>query len=382
MIRILTITLILLSQKLFCANFHDFDPYQHKLTSQEIEVKIKNFLEKDSKISEFYQLTPTTFYIGDLKNNEIDYILYLNPNPSLQAYKPNTRHKSLNGVKIAIDPGHFGGMFAVLERRYVSLPAEKSKTNQPICFHEGDLTYLTALKLKSLLEADGALTLVTRPGIGQGAIDEDFFKWLEKHFDLKKNITSMFDLFSFYNKDDLKVRAKKINNFCPDITIIIHYNAHLTDQEKDQKTLVTQSNYNLTFIPGAFCANELKNTEDRYEFLRLIVTEDIKESLKLSECIVKEFAKQLNVPLISETEKTSYRNACLIQKPGIYCRNLVLTRFVHSPVCYGETLIQNNEKEIYRLSAHDISIGGIPCSKRIEEVAQAYFKGIKKYFKN
>jgi len=84
--------------------------------------------------------------------------------------------------------------------------------------------------------------------------------------------------------------------------------------------------------------------------------------------------------LIDDNEKTSYTKAsCLLQDQGIYSRNLALTRLVHGPVCYGETLVQNNEEEVYRLSSHDAIIAGIPCSKRIQEVAEGYFEGIKEY---
>lgn len=378
--RMVIFALIILSKSLFCIDFHDFDPYQYKLTAKEIELKIKTYLEKDQSIQRFYHLTPEVFYIGDLDHEEVDYILHLNT--ALQVPSNNQKRcNSLGNMRIAIDPGHFGGRFAELEERYVAVPADRTINNQPIRFHEGDLTYLTALELQRLLQGKGALVFVTRSGIGQGAIKEDFFAWMETHPDIQKSGSSLPKIFrEYYNKEDLIERAKIINAFSPDITIVIHYNAHLTDEEKERKAVLTQSNYNLAFIPGAFGANELNEARNRYEFLRLILTDEIDQSLKLSEHIVRQFVDKLKIPLIAEDEKTSYTNAfCLIQKPGIYCRNLTLTRLVHSPICYGETLVQNNEVEVYRLSESDISIAGTPCSKRIAEVAQAYFEGITRF---
>jgi N-acetylmuramoyl-L-alanine amidase len=379
--RLLFPVFVFMTQILLSVDFHDFDTYQWKLNNKEIERKLKTYLEKDQAIRRFYYLTPEALYIGDLAHQQVDYVLHLNATLPISCDKHKTC-TSLKNVKIAIDPGHFGGRFAVLEERYVDVPAEKTKDNQPICFHEGDLTYLTAVELQRLLEAEGALVLITRPGIGLGAITEGFFEWIEKHRDLLESGLSLSKIFrNYYNKEDLIKRAAKINFFSPEITVVIHYNAHLTDEEKKQQAIFTQSNYNLAFIPGAFGADELTSVNDRYEFLRLIVSDQIDESLKLSQCIVTEFVKKLDVPLIAENEKTSYTDAfCLIQKPGIYCRNLALTRLVHSPVCYGETLIQNNQNEVYRLSQHDTSIAGIACSKRIKEVAQAYFEGIRTYF--
>ncbi len=99
--------------------------------------------------------------------------------------------------------------------------------------------------------------------------------------------------------------------------------------------------------------------------------------MKLGGYLVRQFADHLNVPLITQHDMPSnLQDACLLQEPGVYCRNLALTRLVHSPLCYGETLIQNNEEEANRLAAKEVIIGDTACSARIKEVAQAYFEGI------
>jgi len=386
--RVVFVYLFLIVHSLFSLDFHDFDIYQNKFTCEEVDLKIKTYLEKDPAIRKFYQLTPQVLYVGDLQHQQIDYALHLNapppfaseesPNADTPIVTPRKTYCGLKGVKIAIDPGHFGGVFAELEQRYVKIPKENTRNNEAICIYEGDLTYLTAIELKRLLEAEGAEILITRSNMGQGVIEEDFFTWLNNHGDLKKSCLSLSELFrNYYNKEDLKKRAEKINDFSPDITIVIHYNVHLT---KESEIFFTQSNYSLAFIPGAFCSEELKNARDRYEFLRLIVTDNLEESLRISECIIAQFVDQLNVPMIANEKAPYLDTACIFQRSGVYSRNLVLTRLIHSPVCYGETLVQDNEDEAYRLSFHDISIAGIPCSSRIQEVAQAYFEGIKKYF--
>lgn len=364
---------------LLSVDFHDFDTYQHKLTYQEVEQRIKSYLEKDSEIRNFYKLTPQKLYIGDLEHQQIDYVLHLNENVSIT---PRLfTHKLLKGAKIAIDPGHFGGQFAELEERFIKIPSAKTKNGQGIYFCEGDLTYLTAVRLKQLLEDEGAIVFLTRAGIGKGALEEDFFAWMKRHPEFKSKPSSKV-FREYYNREDLRKRAEKINAFSPDITVIIHYNAHLTAEEKKAKVFFTKSNYNLAFIPGAFSLGELKEEGDRYEFLRLLLTDNIRDSLNLSRYVAQEFVRQLDVPLITQKETASYiERACLMQEQGIYCRNLALTRLIHSPLCYGETLIQNNEDEVYRLASEDIFIMDIPCSNRVESVARAYFEGIKTYFR-
>jgi N-acetylmuramoyl-L-alanine amidase len=375
--------LVFASLQLWGIDFTNFDVYQRLFTREEIESKIQTYLEKDVQIGKYYQLTDEIFYIGDLANQQIDYVLHLS-NTRNQNKKYKIVQRELKGAKIAIDPGHFGGIFAELEERYIKIAAQEANTSMPIIIDEGTLTYLTAIELKSLLEAQGAAVFITRNFISQGAIDQDFFEWLRDNPQVWQRKDPLSRLFrNTYNREDLKQRAKKINAFHPDITVIIHYNGHLSTEEKEQQLCITQANYNLVFIPGAFCASELSLIEDRYEFLRLLLSDVIEESLKLSQCLVKQFTTQLKVPLITDNDKVSYiEKMCLKQADGIYSRNLALTRLVNSPLCYGETLIQNSKHEIYRLSTHDAKIGDIPCSNRIKEVAAAYFKGIKEYFEN
>jgi hypothetical protein len=57
-----------------------------------------------------------------------------------------------------------------------------------------------------------------------------------------------------------------------------------------------------------------------------------------------------------------------------------MTRLVHGPICYGESLVQNNLQEALRLAKLDTEVQGYPCSSRIKQVATAYFEAIKEFF--
>ena len=381
MIKIFFLLLIFASCRLAALDFSDFELYQGLFTREEISARIKAYLEKETQIGMFYQLTDDAFYIGDLANQKIDFTLRL-ANTSSPQKKCHEESRGLQGAKIAIDPGHFGGIFAEIEERYVKISAQEANHTDPIVIEEGSLTFLTALELKSLLEAEGAKVILTRDCIEKGAINQDFFSWLRDHPQIWASKDPLSKLFrNYYNREDLKQRALKINDFHPDITLILHFNGHLTEEEKQQNKKVTDSNFSLAFIPGAFCALELQTSQERYEFLRLLLTDHIDNSLRLSRCLAKQFEVVLQVPLLGDAEKPSYiEKMCLEVSDGIYARNLALTRLVHSPLCYGETLIQNNKHEIHKLSAKDSEIAQIPCPNRIKEVARAYFNGVKEYF--
>jgi N-acetylmuramoyl-L-alanine amidase len=282
---------------------------------------------------------------------------------------------SLIGLKIAIDPGHFGGKYALLEQRIIQLPAEESYPS--VQFDEGTLTVLTAKILKQLLEKAESHVLLTKDKIGQGVYPQDFFEWL-KEFKLNPSLL-LSDIFrTDYNPLDLLARVNKINNFHPDLTIIIYYNAHQDPLLKEYKT--TELNFNLVFVGGSFNKNELQNFRIRYEFLRLLLTSDFSNSVLLSKEILDQFINHLNIPAVKEEDKINclLKNSIKIEE-GVYARNLALTLQIHGPICYGETLCQNNKKEALLLNEKNICIDGIWGPRRAKQVAQAYYEGIQAF---
>ncbi len=351
---------IILVLSLFCIaslgayDFSDFDAHQEKWTRPEIEKRLKLFLQKDEKIAEYFSISDDllTLYDSPVSQSErgVDFCLRLISKAKEQEKKVEKK-KSLIGMKVAIDPGHLGGKYARLEERFIDIPPSLER-KEVIRFDEGTLSLLTAKYLKLLLEKEGAEVMLTRTEIAQGVYEKDFFSYLKDSPELWWGETPLSELFrKHYNPLDLRARAEKINAFSPDLSIVIHYNsAEATDGARSNHG-VTASNYNMVFIPGAFCHGELAKSESRHEFIRLLVTEDLPQSLSLSRSILSEFVSHLAVPIVSSNDKARYLDSvCLKLDEGVYARNLGLTRLIHGPVCYGETLIQNNIYECQNLN--------------------------------
>ena len=370
---------------LFAAmDFSMFDDFQGKWTREEIERRLGFYLQKDTQISSYLSLTNEALILYDAaeidKQRKIEYHLKLAQEKKQDSLKNAPLQKNLVGVKIAIDPGHLGGPYARLEERYIDIPPSLERKS-PIKFDEGTLSFLTGTYLKLLLEKEGAIVMLTRDQIGKGVYFEDFFGWLKKKPNLWFGELSLNTIFrKYYNPLDLHARAQLINAFKPDLTIVIHYNSHHVEEEQSSNHCVCSKNYNMVFIPGAFCRNEIVEQVNRYEFLRLLVTEDLPLSYKLSHHILSEFEKHLQIPVVSKSDGARYlESACIKVEEGLFARNLALTRMIHGPICYGETLIQNNIDECINLSREDFIIHGLPCSSRIKQVAEAYYEGIKNY---
>jgi hypothetical protein len=113
-------------------DFTDFDTYQGVFSQEEIQTKIQRYLEKDPQIRKYYRMTEKAFYIGDLSADQIDYVLHFSQKGK-SSYLVERKH-GLQGRRIAIDPGHFGGVYAELEKRCIKVSAQEAGGNYPISF--------------------------------------------------------------------------------------------------------------------------------------------------------------------------------------------------------------------------------------------------------
>ncbi|MCW3086081.1 MAG: hypothetical protein JWP12_3447 [Bacteroidetes bacterium] len=303
--------------------------------------------------------------------------------------------KKLQHLKIAIDPGHIAYDFEMgdLEKKHIKMKADTAAgLLDSMEIAEGMLTYATAQLLKEKLEKEGAEVFLTRKN-GNTAFGKTYAQW--KKEDLKNAVDSLYkigelkanqkqyllsakaqdrDIFRIIFKDlELAKRAEIINNYKPDLTIIIHYNVDETNKEWEKPG---DRDFDMTFVGGAFMKNDLVSLEKRFEFLRLLITDDLEKSIGLSTCVVNSFEKKLNVPTAGITDANYLKEGCLPTKTkGVYCRNLQLTRYIHSPLVYGETLFQDNLSELKLLSMEtDKTKNG-----RVQQVAEAYFQGVLNY---
>ena len=307
--------------------------------------------------------------------------------------------KKLEGIKIAIDPGHIAGnhAMALIEGKNLKF----SKKNYPqlkkdsILIAEGILTFATAQILKAQLENDGAEVFLTRSE-NLTAFGLTYDEWLIKNKNKfldslfasgkislskkealkKKNKKEFF--YDFFRDIDLVKRAELINKFKPDASIIIHYNV---DEKNHNWEKPTTKNFCMAFIPGAFDAKILQTDIARTNLIRLLLSNHLSLSEKLSSLTVNKFHKKLTIPIATKKDADYLLNNCkYASKEGVYCRNLALCRLIQSPLVYGECLYQDNLNEYEILSKTDKIYFGIKTNDRVKQVADAYYEAILNYF--
>lgn len=318
-----------------------------------------------------------------------------------EIYERNKKnHLPLSGIRIAIDPGHFAGDLntAKIEQRLLRFKHPVNNKIDTITLIEGQLTYQTTQILAEKLKDAGAEILITRTNINHTAFGMSFNEWFSKRKD--KVLDSLYSIKElskdkyqklktcskqqffnlFFREYELLQRVKLINAFNPHLTVIIHYNV---DEKNNPWKKATINNYSMCFIGGAFDENDLNSPVNKVHFLRLLLTNQIENSKKISRYTIQNFENNLQVSAAKTNDAKYLQTVCIpSENPGVYCRNLLLTRYIISPLVYGESMCQDNYKECQLLSQNDYEYKKHKVPRRIYEVADAYFNAIMMYFKD
>lgn len=376
------------------------DSIKHSITINENDFNIhfNDSIHLSLPIDSIHELSTQNLYNHLLDQIDLEYEYLPFPIlPTIDSLLP------LKGIKIALDPGHSAGTLesAKIEGKYVELlQKENPELKEDIKLIESELNFQTASILKTQLEKQGAIVLMTRNKVEEAAMGYTFDYWynnlFKRHLDslrtndliekdrynyflkLKKKNTDYCKKVIFgklFNPLDFQTRAKKINTFQPHLTIVIHYNV---DVKNDPWTSPSKLNKTMSFIPGAFMDGELESKEDQFHFLRILFSDQITQSALLSASINNRFNKDCNIPSTTENDSIPYLlDYCINTKQkGVYSRNLALTRTLTGILCYAEPLYQDNITESQLLSQKDIKMKEFYTSKRVETIANAYYNGI------
>lgn len=309
----------------------------------------------------------------------------------------------LAGLRVMLDPGHMGGEMedALMEEKAVRMhPNDSAGIPQELSFNEGNLVLATARLLKSRLEDAGATVALTRDMPGVSAFGLSYAEWKKTKYDsalavwieereLTEEDQEWFEkaddkqiFHAMFKHLDLRERARKMNAFRPHINVIIHYNVGNYKIDPDKYVAPTDENYNMAFVPGGYMAGELRSPDRRMEFLAQIVTQDIENSIELSDQVVQAFVEKTGVPALDEPHGLFYLEKASLATPatGVWARNLAINRMTRGTLVFGETLFQNYVGEALVLDEKDLDVDGLQVSSRVIDVADAYYKGICDYY--
>jgi N-acetylmuramoyl-L-alanine amidase len=248
-----------------------------------------------------------------------------------------------------------------------------------------------------MLEDQGAKVLITRTQSNYTAFNQSYTDWFRfRRFKVLDSLVSIKEItateclnykklskdklfWHFFRDYELVERSRKINNFAPHLSIIIHYNV---DEKNAPWTKATVRNTSMCFIPGGFAAMDLKKTINKLHFIRLMVSDQIKNSEIIGNLTINAFQKNLKISTAKQIDADYLMKHSLVTGDGVFCRNLILTRYINSPLVYGESLYQDNNIECTLLNNCNYNSYGISVPQRVYQVAKSYYEAVIGYFKD
>lgn len=270
----------------------------------------------------------------------------------------STLDRPLQGMRIALDPGHIGGQWANMEERV-------GTWGNKVTIREGDKNLQVARHLKARLEAAGAQIYMThdksepvtstRP---KDFIDEAReYVLAEHHIDgvpsksqlskLQRLIDWRAELY-FYRRAEIAQRAENIRTQFPaDLNICNHFNA----TELSGSGAMTKDNRHAFFINGCYGADEVAKSETRFYMFSKILEQSLDIELVVGDAITQKMLKIAKLPpVLYGKEKYQCR---VNNNPYLYARNLAANRQYPGPCLILEPFYMNNRWTAQRLDAGD-----------------------------
>ena len=256
--------------------------------------------------------------------------------------------KPLDGLRVAIDPGHIGGQWAELEERFFIV-----HSGPPV--REGDLTLTVARLLKPRLEKLGATVCLVRSETepvtplrpanllamakdsGEPAASPDALQRLAERL--------------FYRTAEIHARARLVNRTLqPDLVLCLHFNAEAWGDPYHPK-LAKPSHLHL-LLNGAYTDTEIALADQRFSLLKKLLGRTHEEEARVGAAVADTFAARTHLPPF--TYPAGSATALPVNgHPYLWARNLLANRLYECPVIYMEPYVMNSTADCPRLQAGD-----------------------------
>lgn len=294
----------------------------------------------------------------------------------VSALPPAPAERPLEGVKIAIDPGHIGGRWGKMEERWFQIPG-----SQPV--QEGDMTLRVAFLLKPQLERLGAIVTMVRST--PEPVTDIRPEMLGEEADLSNAGGDIVKLAErlFYRTAEIRARAKLVNETIqPDVVLCLHFNADAWGDPANP-TLVPANHFHM-ILNGGYTDGEVALEDQRHDLLVKLLEGVHAEETGLAASTAAAFVEKTGMPpyLYNPAAKNA-RN--VDGNPYLWARNLLANRTYRCPVVYYEPYVMNSVEDHARIQAGDYEglreVAGKQRPSIFREYADTATLGLERYYR-
>ena len=289
---------------------------------------------------------------------------------------PAPEDRPLDGLRIAIDPGHIGGDWARMEERWYQIADTDPVT-------EGDMTLLTAKLLAPELESLGALVTLVRstpdPVTNLRPDDLRFYARRLLSGAPEAKILSLSQRL-FYRTAEIRARASLVNNTIrPDIVLCLHFNAERWGPIPTMPELSPRNHFHM-ILHGAYLDSEIAHEDERFELMHKIFQRTHEEEAALAKALATSFLAATGLPAyLYSIGRPAKRLG-----PALWARNLLANRLYQCPVLFFEPYVMNNKEVYQRIQEGDYEgmreVAGSIRKSIYREYRDAILAGLTTYY--
>ena len=299
--------------------------------------------------------------------------------------KEPANEDSLTGLRIILDPGHYGGAWSEHESRHVQRDGE-------LPIREGNLTYATAELAAEALTRAGATVYLTREAppatpfeshipppallereaaiwLGNNAHRSDtrllmkgYPMWIaDRLLRYKRDAKVRDSAAHLFTLGDLRQRSALATTCDAHALISIHYNGAKRPEV----------NHVMAFVPGHFMEGELISPASRRLALDALMSGRLPVSARLGKNLVDALQDEMGLKTIDEAKRG--RSYPLPGYRGVFARNLAVLRRTRVPVVLAEGPFMSHPAEYEKILDLETGRPGI----RSEEYARAIVRAVK-----
>jgi N-acetylmuramoyl-L-alanine amidase len=285
----------------------------------------------------------------------------------------NGPHRSLKGLRIAIDPGHIGGKWARIEERWY-----KIGENKPVM--EGDMTLQVAKLLREELAKRGAVVSLTRETASPSTLlrPEDLLS--EAKLSLTRQGTSQSaerlrqeSEKLFYRTAEIRARADLVNRTLrPDVVLALHFNAEPWGNA--ERPSLVETNHLHLLVTGGFTREELTYEDQLHGMLTKLLGRCFSKESGLAKALAKSMSAATGLPPYIYKE-----SAAAVRIPGsdyVWARNLLANRLFECPVIYLEPYVMNSHDVHERVQVGDYEGAKVVNGKNRKSIYREYVEGV------
>jgi len=384
------------------------DLYQGTITRQQFEQKLHSLYDPFSAFTPYLDINDSRVVVyPSAKERQVpQFVLQFAPpnqprapmrwfrTPAEVRTVSHPLDKPLNGLRVAIDPGHIGGPWAQMEER-----STRYHGSAPV--QEGDLNLITGRLLKQELTNLGASVYVVRdstePVTPYRPNDflEEGRELLIAHSSHATNLHALppdklnllfgqrlmeLSEFLFYRCSEIIERGNRIrNNFVPDITITLYIDA----TPRSARGQTTPGNANIFFVGGSYTKSEMQDPEMQRRCVYKMVEGSSDIESEVAGDIADIFKQRTGLGPVPYGDSSTTR-AVIPGNPYVVARNLAANREYDGPVVCTEPYFMNNREVYQRLLAGDYdgqrTFDGKPYTSIFREYADCVAQGLVKAY--